>query len=404
MENVITYSFKQGNGSNDGQILNTIRRQGLISRAEIAKLTGLTPPTVTNITAKLLDSGLILEDSIGESSGGRRPLLLKVNPKIAQVIVIYIRSERIVGYLVDPDFHVHYKDTKNIKKMKKEEVIELMFQIIASCRQAATGIVPAVGVVVRGPVSTPEGISVFAPSIGWKNVPIKKMIEEKIGLPAFVENDANALTNGEYYYGSVKGADSMILFKVSHGIGAGIMFNGRMYRGINGSAGEVGHTTIDLAGPLCSCGNYGCWESLASEAALVDMVIRAIKEGQPSLVYEMVNGDLSNVVPSIIYQAADAGDEVAIRMLGQVACYLGIGIANIVNIFNPKMILISGGIVRARQYIEDKVRHTVENRSFESCSKALEIRFSSGATESTLKGIADMVFAEIAESLWLGQR
>ena len=112
MENVIMHCFKQGNGSNDEQTMNAIRRQGLISRAYIAKLTGLTPATVTNITAKLLDLGLILEDSIGESSGGRRPLLLKVNPKIAQVIIIHIRSEKMIGYLVDPEFRVHYKDIK----------------------------------------------------------------------------------------------------------------------------------------------------------------------------------------------------------------------------------------------------------------------------------------------------
>lgn len=404
MENVMTYSFKQENNTNDEQTMNVIRRQGLISRAEIAKLTGLTPPTVTNITAKLLDLGLILEDSIGESSGGRRPLLLKVNPQIAQVIIIHIRSEKMIGYLVDPEFRVQYTDNKKIKGMKKEEVLELMLNMIITCQKAATAPVPAVGVVVRGPVRIREGISVFAPNIGWKNVPLKNIIEEKIGLTTFVENDAKALINGEYYYGSVKDADSMILLKVSHGIGSGIMLNGRMYRGVNGSAGEVGHTTIDISGPVCSCGNYGCMEALASENALVDMVVKSIKEGQTSLVYDLVNGELSSVIPNIIYKAAAAGDELAIRMLGNVARYLGIGIANLVNIFNPKIVVIGGGIVKARQYIEDIVRQTVGDRSFESCSSALEIRFSTLATENTMKGAADMVFAEITQSVWLNQR
>lgn len=404
MENVIMHRFKQGNGSNDEQMMNTIRRQGLISRAYIAKLTGLTPATVTNITAKLLELGLILEDSIGESSGGRRPLLLKVNPKIAQVIIIHIRSEKMIGYLVDPGFRVHHKDTKMIKGMKKEEVLELMLNMISHCQQTATAAVPAVGVVVRGPVRTQEGISVFAPNIGWKNVPLKKIIEDKFALPAFIENDAKALINGEYYYGSVKDADSMILLKVSHGIGSGIMFNGRMCRGINGSAGEVGHTTIDISGPVCSCGNYGCMEALASESALVKMVVKAIKEGQTSLVYDLVNGELSNVTPDSIYQAADAGDEVAIRMLRKVARYLGIGIANLVDIFNPKIVVIGGGIVKARQYIEGILRQTIWDRSFESCSSVLEIRFSTLATENTMKGAADMVFAEITQSMWLAQK
>lgn len=400
MGNVITYTFKQGNNSNDEQIVNVIRRQGLISRADIAKLTGLTPPTVTNITGKLLELGVILEDSIGESSGGRRPLLLTVNPKIAQVVIIHIRSEKMMGYLVDSGFQVHYRESKKIKGMTKEEVLELMLEMIVHCKQAATAIVPAVGIVVRGPVKTQEGISVFAPNIGWKNIPIRNIIEKKIGLPTFVENDAKALINGEYYYGSVQDANSMILLKVSHGIGSGIMLDGKMYRGINGSAGEVGHTTIDISGPVCSCGNYGCMEALASENALVDMVVKSIKEGQKSLVSDLVNGELSLVIPNIIYQAAQDGDELAIRILGQVARYLGIGIANLVNIFNPKIVVIGGGIVKARQFIEDIVRQTVSDRSFESCSSVLEIRFSNLATENTMKGAADMVFAEIMQSVW----
>ena len=288
--------------------------------------------------------------------------------------------------------------------MKKEEVLELMLTMINHCQQEATVTVQAVGVVVRGPVRIQEGISVFAPNIGWKNIPLKKIIEEKCNLPAFIENDAKALINGEYYYGSVKDADSMILLKVSHGIGSGIMVNGRMYRGINGSAGEVGHTTIDVSGPVCSCGNYGCMEALASENALVNMVVKSIKEGQTSLVYDLVHGELSHIIPDIIYQAADAGDELAIRMLRKVARYLGIGIANFVNIFNPKIVIIGGGIVKARQYIEDIVRQTIWDRSFESCSSVLEIRFSTLATENTMKGAADMVFAEITKSIWLNQK
>lgn len=398
---MITSNCKSVTSTNDEQIMNTIRRQGLISRAEIAKVTGLTPATVTNITVKLMEWGLILEDGIGESSGGRRPLLLKINPQTAQVIIIHIRSEKLIGYLVDPRLEVLYTESKKIKGSRKDEVLECMLNMITQCQQAATAKVMAVGVVVRGPVNSQEGISVFAPNIGWKNVPLKAIIEEKIGIRAFIENDAKALINGEYYYGAVKGADSMILLKVSHGIGSGLMFNGKIYRGINGSAGEVGHTTIDISGPVCSCGNYGCMETLASESALVEMVIKSIKEGQTSLVYNLVNGELANVIPSIIYQAAEAGDELAIRMLGQVARYLGIGIANLVNIFNPKIVVIGGGIAKARQYIEDIVQQTVLDRSFESCSSVLDIRFSTLATVNTMKGAADMIFAEVTQSAWL---
>jgi glucokinase-like ROK family protein len=403
VENVMANSFKLGS-SNDALTLNVIRRQGPVSRVEISKMTGLTPPTVTNITTKLLELGLIAEDRIGESSGGRRPLLLKINSLLATVIIVYIRSERMIGYVIDPEFQIQLEDSRNIKGKKEDEILKMLLDIISDCRKRAVVPVLSVGVVVRGPVRRKDGIAVFVPNIGWRNTPLKGIIEEHIGLPAFIENDVKALSNGEYYYGSVKDAKSMILLKVSHGIGGGIIFNGSLYRGVNDSAGEVGHTTIDIAGPICSCGNYGCLEALASENALVDAVAKAIKEGQSSIIYDMVKGELKDLTPEVIYEAADAGDELAIRMLGQVARYLGIGIANLVNTFNPEILIIGGGIVRGRQYIEDIVRQTVEDRSFESSSNVLEISFLTTTTENTLKGAADIVFAEITESIWLGQR
>ena len=388
--------------TNDGLVMTVIRRCGPVSRVEIAKLTGLTPPTVTNITNKLLDLGLIMEYMIGESSGGRRPLLLKINPKIGWIIIVHVRSRKVLGYLVDPEFQIHYHHTEETAGMEPEQVLELTLGMIAKCQQAAAQPVSALGVVVCGPVRSQEGILVFSPNIGWRNVPLKYMVEEKFRLPTFVENDCRALANGEYHYGSLKDSDSMILLKVSHGIGSGIMLNGRLYRGINDSAGEIGHTTIDVNGPRCSCGNYGCLESLASENALVKMVIKALKEGQPSRIHQLVEGDLSRITPDEIYQAAYLGDDVAARMLGRVARYLGIGIANLVNTFNPQLVVISGGIAKARPYIEDIVWETVRDRSFESSSSVLEIQFSIAENENTMKGAADIVFTEITEPLWLG--
>jgi len=404
MQDFTLSSFKPGNSTNDGQIMNLIRRCGPISRAEIAKLTGLTPPTITSITNKLLELGLIMEYMIGESSGGRPPLLLKINQNIGQIILINIRSQKMMGYLVDPEFKVQYQDMKSIQGREKEEILQLMLDMINRCQQKAITPAVAVGVVVRGPVKSQEGISVFAPNIGWRNVPLKYIIEDKIRLPAFVENDSRALANGEYYYGIAKAVDNMVLLKVSHGIGSGIILDGRLYRGINDGAGEFGHTTIDVDGPLCSCGNYGCMEAVASETALVNIVTKAIKEGQKSFVYELIGGDLTKITPEKIYQAANSRDQVAIRMLERVARYLGIGIANLVNIFNPQLVIIGGGMAKARQYIEDVVWETVKDRSFESCSSVLKMDFSASDSENTLKGAADMVFAEITESLWLGQK
>ena len=381
---------------NEGQIFNIIRRHGPVSRADIARLTGLTPPTVTNITNKLLDAGIIIDYMIGVSSGGRRPVLLKVNPDSGQVIIIHIRSFKMIGYVVDAALQVHFEQTVSIRGLEHSTILELIQEVIDNCCKAAAKQPLAIGVVIRGPVRTLEGISVFAPNIGWKNVPLKYIIEEKNRIPTFVENDSHVLAYGEYFFGVAQEAVNMILLKVGFGIGSGIMFNGSLYRGINGSAGEVGHTVIDVAGPICSCGNTGCMEAMASETALVNLVAAGIRTGQSSMVTDIVKGDISNIAPEDIYQAADAGDTLSIKMLGQAAGYLGIGIANLVNIFNPELVVIGGGLAKASKYIEKTVWDTVACRSFESCSSVLNIKYSTETNENTMKGAADMVFSELA--------
>lgn len=381
---------------NEGQILNIIRRHGPVSRSEIARRTRLTPPTVTNITNKLMEIGLVIDYKMGESSGGRRPLLLHVSPAAGQVIIIHIRSFKMTGYVVDTALGIHFERTVEIRNCGQEIVLELVQRLIDDCRLRTSQALLAVGVVIRGPVRVKEGISVFAPNIGWKNVPLKYILEEKNRLPVFVENDANILAYGEYYYGAARDADSVVLLKVAHGIGGGIMFNGALYRGITGSAGEVGHTVIDVAGPLCSCGNTGCMEAMASETALVNLVAEAIHSGQASVVADWVKGNLAAITPEDIYQAADTGDAVAVDMLGRVAGYLGIGIANLVNVFNPELVVIGGGLAKAQKFIEKTVWETVDQRSFESCSSVLEIRYSTQTSAMTMKGAADMIFAELA--------
>lgn len=391
-------------GSNDALVMNMIRRQGPIARSDIAKATGLTAPTVTNISGKLLELGLIIEDRIGESSGGRRPILLKVCEELPPVLVMHIGSESMRAYLVDAFLAVAYEEHRSIKGLKKEEVLELLLQFIEQCCRVSSRPVQGIGIVLRGPVRGPEGISVFSPNVGWKNVPLKAIVEEKFKLPTFIENDAKAATNGVYHFGALRSAGSLLFLKVSHGIGAGIMFNGQIYRGINDGAGEVGHMTIDIGGPLCSCGNYGCWESLASESALVEMIIKAIKEGQPSKVSELVGGDLSRVTADTVYEAVNSGDYLALYHLRRVARYLGIGIANLVNIFNPELVVIGGGLAQTRPHIEEIIRQTVSDRSFESCSSTLEIAFSHNLRQHTVQGTADLVFAGITEKVWLASK
>lgn len=392
MEGLANNSYKVVGGSNESIVINMIRRRGPISRVDIAKLTGLTAPTVTNISGKLIALGLIHEYMIGESSGGRRPVLLKANPEMVNMIIINIRSKEMLGYLVNSGLEIKNELCCDIRHLEQEAILALLAETITKLHSGQGGqVANAIGIIVRGPVKSREGLSLFSPSTGWRNVPLKFIIEEKFHLPVFVENDMRAMALGVYHYGPYQDVKNAVFLGVGGGIGSGIILNGELYRGFNDSAGEIGHTLVDIDGPECSCGNYGCFEAMASETALVNLMVKAIKEGRGSLVIEMVEGDMDAVRAEHIYSAADQGDQLAIRILRHVARYLGMGAANIINIFNPQLVIIGGGIVKGREFIEKILLEVIKERALESCYASVQIEFSSEGRGAALKGIVDLV-------------
>lgn len=391
-----SYSYiKAIRGTNDSTVMNIIRQKGPISRSDIAKYADMTAPTVTNVTNRLLKSNMIIEYKMGKSSGGRRPILLKANPEILNVIVIYIGSNKLTGYLTDGNINIVERKEESLKGYLKNEIIKLLLKVIKDLKGKATAEIPGIGVVLHGPVKSSEGISVMAPNLGWRHVPVKYIVEEKFNIPTFVENDSRATALGEFYYGNARNKNSMVFLFVDYGIGSGIVLDEQLYRGVSDSAGEVGHTTIDINGPRCSCGNYGCLEAMASERALVRNTAKSIKEGRPSKIVDIVEGNLENISPEDIYKAAEIGDNLAKRELRKIARYLGIGVANILNTFNPEVVLIGGGITRAKPFIEDILKETTKERTLESCRNVSEIRFDTMGEEATVRGAADIVLTEL---------
>lgn len=396
MEGVAIINSKAMGRVNELLVVNTIRRRGPISRVDIAKLTGLTAPTVTNISSKLIESGLIHEYMVGEYSGGRRPVLLKANSEIANMIIVDIRSKEMIGYLINGGLEIKEQICHDIRRKDKEEILSLLDNTIASCHSAKDGhLALAIGIIVRGPVMSREGLSLFSPSTGWRNVPLKYIVEERFQLPVFVENDMRSMALGTYHYGPYRDIKNAIFLGVGTGIGSGIILNGELYRGLDDSAGEIGHTVVDVNGALCSCGNHGCFEAMASELALVNLVVKSITEGESSLLSKVVKGDLHSIRPEHIYAAAEAGDLVAVRTLQHIARYLGMGAANIINIFNPQLVLIGGGIVKGQKFIEETMMQVIKERALGNCYASTRIEFSLEGRQAALKGIVDLVMEGI---------
>jgi glucokinase len=248
----------------------------------------------------------------------------------------------------------------------------------SALRQAGCTIseISAVGMGAPG-ISNPEaGILFTSPNLpGWRNVLLRDIIQNKLDKKTFLINDANAAALGEMYFGSAQGVHNFIYVTLSTGIGGGIVIDGKIYTGAIGTAGEVGHMTIDDNGPLCNCGNKGCWEALASGTALAREAKHRIKEGAKTSILKYVEGDPEKVTAPIIHNAAEQGDKLAKDLIARTGYYVGVGLANLINIFNPELIVIGGGLSNIGDMLLKPAFKVAGEKSYKEAFQA--VRFAS---------------------------
>jgi glucokinase len=194
-------------------------------------------------------------------------------------------------------------------------------------------------------------------------VPLKKTIEEQVGLPTFLLNDVRSMTLGEWTFGAGRGADTIACFAIGTGIGGGLVIKGQLHLNIGGKAGELGHQVIDMNGPACGCGNRGCLETFASGAAITAMGLKAVTQGLTTRIGELVDFDLNRITPAVIYQAAQEGDAIAIDIYEQAAFYIGIAVGNVIVMVGPQRVVIGGGVAQAGDWLLEPIRRTVRERN-----------------------------------------
>jgi glucokinase len=245
---------------------------------------------------------------------------------------------------------------------------------MAGCRTEDPG-ATVLGVVVGapGPLDTRTGIIFLTPNLGWVDMPLRQRLADQIGLPASLDNDANCAVFGEWWRGAARGSRHIIGFTIGTGIGGGIIIDGRLYHGASDCAGEFGHTTIDPEGRHCKCGNYGCLEAYASGPAIALRSMEAIASGAESRMPDMVDGDLSRLTAQTVYQAAQEGDALALEVVRDTAKYLGVGVANLVNVFNPEIVVICGGVTQAGERLFAPLRQEVTRRAFKPAVRVCRI-------------------------------
>lgn len=250
-----------------------------------------------------------------------------------------------------------------------EEVIETGLGAVSDLDGAVLGL----GIGTPGPLDLERGIVLDAFNLGWRNLPLRDALGEAVGLPAVLDNDANCATWGEYWQGAGRGARSLVGVTLGTGIGGGVILEGKLVHGASASAGELGHMSIDFHGRRCKCGNYGCLEAYASGPNIAARAREGLEAGAESVLLSLVEGDLDRLTAATVFEAILEGDAYAGEVMLETAKILGAGVANIVNVLNPHVVVIVGGVTKAGHYLFNPLRAEVRRRAFKTAERACKI-------------------------------
>ena len=293
-------------------------------------------------------------------------------------IGIDLGGTKIATALVDAEGKIRARDLRKTQAAEGqpavvERMVDAASRVIAQAGVALPQIM-AVGVGAPGPINTKAGLVTTPANLpGWRNVPLKQLVEEALGIPTFLENDANAAALGEHLFGAGRGAENMIYVTVSTGIGGGVILNGQIYNGAAGAAGEIGHMTVLPRGPHCGCGNRGCLEALASGTAIAREGRELVVRGMPIVITELAEGDPDRVSAKLVAQAAEQGDIEAQEIIADAMTYLGVGMASLVNLFNPELIVIGGGLANMGKGLFGPVRRIIDRRALHASAEVVKV-------------------------------
>lgn len=352
---------------NQTLLLHLIRDKQPISRAEIAKITGLRAGTISSIVNRLIESGAIYEGAEGPSSGGRKPTYLYINGENAYVLAIDIGVHDTVyavsdfgGRILMQKSLVTEGKAENFLTKLAEEIKQTINKNYSRAKFAA------VGVSVPGLIRRETGEVAVSPNLEWNNTPVKSILEKILKLPVYVENDANAAAFSELWYGPLDEirVKTLLYILVVDGLGTGLIIDGRLHVGSQIGLGGFGHMSIEPNGEVCSCGRKGCWETLASESATI------------ARYHRMMNNKNSSITTSItdLINFANRGDEKALAALRATAEYLGEGITNLAHGLSPEIIVIGGNISAAWNLIAPFIKDKVKSRYLVPSVAKVDIR------------------------------
>lgn len=309
------------------------------------------------------------------------------------IVGIDLGGTKISGAISTIDGKIIYK--KSIDTLSAEGPEKVVGRIVGHVNHllefanAQKDEVLGIGIASPGPLNIDEGVIVETPNLPFRNYPLTKTVEKETGIKTFIENDANAAALGELWFGAGKGVKNFIYITVSTGIGGGIVINGDIYHGYTGNAGELGHMTVEPNGPRCNCGNYGCLEVMTSGTAIARIANEKLMRNTDSMLK-----NFEKVTSKEVFECATKGDELSMEIVNYTTNYLGIGVANLVNTFDPELIIIGGGVSKAGNILFDRVRRIVSERCFAMMANAVKIIPAGLSTDAGVIGALAIIMSK----------
>lgn len=361
-------------------VFGEIRSQPLSSRTDIAKRTGLSLPTVSAITAQLLEADLVEERDLGASAGGRRPVQLALRPEAGYVVGIKLTEHSVIAVLTDLAATVVAKDCVETDDPSVDSVVRAVQTAVSRLTPSAgASTIHGVGVGLAGVIDRDRGLVRHATYSNWHDVELGELLSAELGLPVIVDNDVNALVTCEHLFGAGRGSSDFVVISIGRGIGLGMVLGGRLYRGASGGAGEFGHTKV-ADGPACVCGGMGCLEALASDLAITDQVSNSL-------------GRRVDVTQAAAL--ARSGEPAARKAFADAGRLLGTAAGNLVNLLNPECILLAGEGTNASDLLLDGFHAGLSAAVFDGLQQELEVVVHAWDDEAWARGSASLLLGEL---------
>jgi glucokinase-like ROK family protein len=383
--------------------MHYLRENAPISRASLAELTGLNKTTVSSLVRELIDRQFVQEvglESPGTGRGaGRRAMMLTLDPRAGFIVSCEIGVDFITVICTNFDPVIIWRHNELIdpgigRHAIIERVLAFLNQGVIEGSKTCNNLL-GIAIGVPGLVDQESGTLLFAPNLGWQDIPLKVIFQESFATPVVIDNEASLAALGEQYFGAAQGYNEVLYISAGVGLGGGIVHGGGLFYGAAGFAGEFGHMTMIPGGELCSCGNRGCWETLVSQIALFRDIRREIHKGRESMLLDITNGSLDRLTVPIVVEAANNNDQLALDSLKKIGHHLGSGISSLVNGLNPELVVLGGILSIAGDYLLPIVQEELDKRALRWNRQTTEVVIAHHGYDACVMGGVAKIYQDI---------